>query len=252
MDVRMMIGAMPRVVRGAMALGLLSLLSCAAPSEPSAILVYIHPQNVGAPADAPATPDVSSPAPTPTATPEATATPACAIETLAPGAHISAGGSYTETEDQAAGRMVCRIARDSCAFGLLVRNLDTAIYFQEEESPPHNDEDRRMHPAMLMPLSRLRDLVAAEWQGEARLVVSDAYDSLLEHDLNQTNPARKYSLHFEGRSIDLLLSPYDPARMDRLCALAHCAGFDWVHHEYTHCHASVKAMSLCEVCSGEP
>jgi hypothetical protein len=176
---------------------------------------------------------------------------ACALTTLPPGQHISASGSYTQTEDAAAGYMICRIERNSCAFGLLIRNLDAGIAFQEEEPAPHNDEDRRMHPAMLMPLTRLRDLVAAEWRGEARLVVSDAYDSLLEHDLNQADPGRKYSLHFEGRSIDLLISPYDPARLERLCALAHCAGFDWVHHEYTHCHASIRAMSLCEVCSGQ-
>ncbi|MCS7060118.1 MAG: hypothetical protein RMN25_03040 [Anaerolineae bacterium] len=234
----------------AVSLGLMSLSACVAPSEPSTVLVYIHAQNTDPPTDTPArhlTPDALV-TPTPAVAP---VSPACAIETLAPGAHISSSGSYTQTEDQAAGPMICRIARDSCAFGLLVRTLDTAIFFQEEEAAPHDDEDRRMHPAMLMPLSRLRDLVAAEWKGEARLVVSDAYDALLEHDLNQADPARKYSLHFEGRSIDLLLSPYEPVRIDRLCALAHCAGFDWVHHEHTHCHASVKAMSLCEVCSGQ-
>ncbi len=237
---------------GVMLVGLFGLLACAAPAEPSTILVYIHAQDATPLSAAPAAASPTAPPAAPTAALTATpAPPACALEALAPGLHISATGSYTETEDQAAGPMTCRIARDSCAFGLLIRNLDAAILFQDEEAPPHNDEDRRMHPAMLMPLSRLRDLVAAEWQGEARLVVSDAYDALLEHDLNQADPARKYSLHFEGRSIDLLLSPYDPARMDRLCALAHCAGFDWVHHEFTHCHASVRAMSLCAVCSGE-
>ena len=234
-------------------LGLAGLLACGETPAPQTIIVRIYEAAPITQAAATATtaPALPQAAPSEDATPAPPALAACALTTLPPGQHISASGSDTQTEDEAAGYMTCRIERDSCAFGLLIRNLDAHIFFREEEPPPHNDEDRRMHPAMLMPLTRLRDLVAAEWPGEARLVVSDAYDALLEHDLNQTDPNRKYSLHFEGRSIDLLISPYDPARLERLCALAHCAGFDWVHHEYTHCHASIRAMSLCEVCSSQ-
>jgi len=248
-----------RANRAACAVALLSLtglLACGGAPTPQTIIVRMHEagsasQTVAPPAAATMAPPRLGAALVQEATPALPVSPACALTTLPPGQHISASGSYTQTEDEAAGYMTCRIERDSCAFGLLIRNLDAGILFQEEEPAPHNDEDRRMHSAMLMPLTRLRDLVAAEWNGEARLVVSDAYDALLEHDLNQADSSRKYSLHFEGRSIDLLLSPYDPARLDRLCALAHCAGFDWVHHEYTHCHASIRAMSLCEVCSGQ-
>jgi hypothetical protein len=105
-----------------------------------------------------------------------------------------------------------------------------------------------MHPAMLLPLFRLQKLVDVEWGGEVRLRVTDAYDSLLEHDLAQPNPDRKYSLHFEGRSIDLTTWPIDQARYGRLCALAYCAGFDWVENEVDHCHASINAESLCVQC----
>ena len=105
-----------------------------------------------------------------------------------------------------------------------------------------------MHPAMLKPLSRLSQMVLAEWNGQYQLRVTDAYDSLLEHDLNQSDPNRKYSLHFEGRAIDLTLWPIDRSRYGRLCALAHCAGFDWVHNEISHCHASINAPSLCLQC----
>lgn len=185
----------------------------------------------------------------PTATPVASPTPViCPLPDLLPGQHISASGSYTETETAAAGPMVCRIERDSCAYRHLIGDLDPSIVFKQEEEPPYGEEDILMHPAMLLPLTRLSEMVAAEWGGTVRLRVTDAYDSLLEHDLTQPDESRRYSLHFEGRSIDLTTWPIEPARYGRLCALAHCAGFDWVHHEGDHCHASIKAESLCLRC----
>jgi hypothetical protein len=144
--------------------------------------------------------------------------------------------------------MVCRIERDSCAYQRMVGNLEPTIVFKQEEVWPYSSEDVVMHPAMLQPLSRLNQLVLAEWDNSIQLRVTDAYDSLLEHDPDQTDPDRKYSLHFEGRAIDLTTWPVDPILYGRLCALAHCAGFDWVHNEGTHCHASIKARSLCLQC----
>lgn len=179
-----------------------------------------------------------------------TATPVCAVSELPPGQHISSGCSYTQTETEAAGAMLCRIQRNSCAFAQLVTNRDANIAFSRHKPDPLSDEDAMMHPAMLLPLSRLSDLVTAEWGAEVRLLVTAAYDSLGEHDLLQTDPARKYSLHFEGRSIDLVTYPADAAKFPRLCALAVTAGFDWVHNEADHCHASIAAVSLCQVCSG--
>ncbi|RME98817.1 MAG: hypothetical protein D6768_16420 [Chloroflexi bacterium] len=184
------------------------------------------------------------PLPTSTPTPEALCDPAF----LWAGQTISSSGSYTETETAAAGPMACRIERGDCAYHRLVGQLDPTIVFKREETPPFDGEDILMHPAMLYPLSRLNALVLNEWGGDVQLRVTDAYDSLLEHDLKQTNPARKYSLHFEGRSIDLTTWPIDLNRYPRLCALAHCAGFDWVQNEGDHCHASVKAESLCGQC----
>jgi hypothetical protein len=192
-----------------------------------------------------------APVPKPTVTP-APVTPSagCALVTLEPGLHISANGSYTETETEAAGPMVCRIERDSCAYRRLIGNLDPSILFNRHKPLPYDVEDTLMHPAMLLPLTRLRDLVAAEWGSQLKLLVTAAYDSLLEHDLSQADNSRKYSLHFEGRSIDLVTYPVEPARYSRLCALAQCAGFDWVNNEGDHCHASIKAQSLCSTCSG--
>ena len=68
--------------------------------------------------------------------------------------------------------------------------------------------------------------------------------------VTQPHMAKQSALHCEGRSIDLVTWPVEPARYPRLCALALTAGFDWVHNETDHCHASIRAKSLCEVCLG--
>ena len=192
--------------------------------------------------------------PMPTRTPvPVTATPAsgCPLPDMLLWQHISASGSYTQTETAAAGPMVCQIERDSCAYNQMIGNHSPQIIFKQEEEPPYNKEDIRMHPAMLGPLTQLSQLVIAEWDGAYWLRVTDAYDSLLEHDLSQSDPDQKYSLHFEGRSIDLTLWPIDHSKYGRLCALAHCAGFDWVQNEGDHCHASVNADSLCLRCGDQ-
>jgi hypothetical protein len=174
----------------------------------------------------------------------------CRLATLPSNEHISSSGSYTQTEDEAAGPMMCQIQRNSCAFGLLVTDQDPNVAFSTHKAAPYTDEDRQMHPAMLMPLSRLSQLVQQEWHGAVNLYVTAAYDSLGEHDLNQPDMKRKYALHFEGRSLDLITTPSDQSHLDRLCALAYCAGFDWVHNEGDHCHVSMNAPSLCTYCSG--
>jgi hypothetical protein len=206
---------------------------------------------------APPTPTVTltpSPAPTwtplPTRTPLAAATPAgaCPVPDLGAGQHISASGSYTQSQTGAAGAIGCRIERDSCAYYHLVGDLNPTIVFKREEEPPFDEEDILMHPNMVLPLSRLSQLVRQEWGGAVQLRVTDAYDSLLEHDLGQPDENLKLSLHFEGRAVDLTTWPIEPARYPRLCALAHCAGFAWVHNEGTHCHAALKAESLCLRC----
>ncbi len=198
-----------------------------------------------------------TPSPTPTATrplpPTRTPTPtppaaACPLERLYLGQHIAASGSYTATQTDAAGPMVCRIERDTCAYYGLAGNLAPGIIFKREEEPPYDEEDILMHPAMLLPLYRLSELVAEAWDGEYQLRITDAYDSLLEHDLNQPDENLKYSLHFEGRAVDLTTWPIELDNYARLCALAHCAGFDWVHNEGTHCHAAIRAESLCTQC----
>ena len=172
----------------------------------------------------------------------------CPLPDLVKGQFISASDSYTQTEPAASGRMVCRIQRDSCAYERLVGLVDPSIVYKQEEAPPFDEEDVLIHPALVGPLARLNELVQLEWGRQERLRVTDAYDSKLDHDPPHTNPARAYSLHYEGRAMDLTLSPVDQGKYGRLCALAHCAGFDWVLHEGTHCHASSSAVSLCTQC----
>jgi hypothetical protein len=190
-----------------------------------------------------------SPRPTPLIIAVVTPVPPCPIPDLPEGQHISASGSYTETESTAAGRMLCHIKRGSCAYNYLVGKLDPTITFKREETPPYDTEDILMHPAIIQPLSRLNELVLIEWSQTVQLRITDAYDSLLEHDPSDTKPAHRYSLHYEGRAVDLTTWPVDQRRYGRLCALAHCAGFDWVENEGSHCHASIKANSLCIQCT---
>ncbi|GEM_PF-2484882 len=221
----------------------LSVLSACAPSAKLEVAVKISPP--------PARPFATVTVPRGLAGP-ATATPApkCGLTELLSGQTISASCSYTQTETEAAGPMVCRIQRDSCAYKNLITDRDPDIVFSQHKPPPLTNEDAMMHPAMLLPLTRLSALVRAEWGSDVKLMVTAAYDSILEHDPLQTDPTRKYSLHFEGRSIDLVTYPSDPAKFARLCALALTAGFDWVHNEADHCHASINSSSLCTICSG--
>jgi hypothetical protein len=181
--------------------------------------------------------------------PAATATPVGTPQALGLGQHLSASGSYTQTETEAAGLMLCQIERDSCAYSRMVIDRNPAILFSEGEPAPFGREDRMMHPDLVLPLARLAERVTAEWGESVQLMVTEAYDSLLDHDLTQPNLARRYSLHFEGRSLDLITWPPDEGRNGRLCVLALEAGFDWVHNEGDHCHVSLNANSLCSVCS---
>lgn len=191
-----------------------------------------------------------SPVITPTPSPIARVIPkpGCLLPDLITGQHISASGSYTETERSASTPMICHLQRDSCGYYQLVGILDPAIVFKQEEEWPYATEDILMHPAMLTPLSRLNRLVQAEWGSAYQLRVTESYDSLLEHDPPESEPRSRYSLHYEGRAIDLTTWPVDQSLYGRLCALAYCAGFDWVQHEGHHCHASIKAETLCDQC----
>ena len=185
----------------------------------------------------------SEPTPQP-ATP--TPTVKCGLTALSSGLHIASSCSYTMTETEAAGPMMCHITRDSCAYGRLIVDRDPMIVFNHHKDPPYADEDAMMHPAMLLPVTTLNEGVMQEWGTSVRLMVTAIYDSsLLDHDVTQSDLDRKYSLHFEGRSIDLVTYPPDRTKLARLCALALYAGFDWVHNEGDHCHASINAVSLC-------
>jgi len=93
----------------------------------------------------------------------------CSLVRLTPGQHISASGNYAMSEDLAAGAMDCRIERDSCAFSLLTIDRDPAVGFSDRKPAPLTIEDRMMHPAVLLPLSHLRDMVQAEWNGDVGL-----------------------------------------------------------------------------------
>jgi Hedgehog amino-terminal signalling domain len=166
---------------------------------------------------------------------------------LGAGQHLSSAGSYAATETEAAGPMVCQIQRGSAAFQHLANDFDPRLLFSGGDPASFPDENHMINAAILVPLDTLIGLVGTEWGGKTQIMVTAAYDSVGKHDLAQPAASRKYSLHFEGRSVDLIPWPPDLAQIARLCALAHIAGFDWVHNEEDHCHASVNTQSLCDL-----
>lgn len=114
----------------------------------------------------------------------------------------------------------------------------------------HQDEDFLMDPNAAAALTALAALVDHEWvdpltgESAVRVRVTEAYDSLIEHSPRST--------HYQGRAIDLTLSPVPAADgasrrewYGRLSSLARCAGFDWVLFENTaHVHASVVGTEI--------
>lgn len=114
----------------------------------------------------------------------------------------------------------------------------------------HKDEDYLMDPAAALAVTRLAELVDAEWidpmSGEPaiRVRITESYDSLIEHS--------RQSTHYQGRGIDLTLSPIPAASLDdriewygRLSQLSVCAGFDYVLFENQwHVHASVAPTQV--------
>lgn len=152
-------------------------------------------------------------------------------------------------EAAASGTRQCAIRRSSCAYGLLVGNLDPGITFLGDEAGPRAGEDRLMHPALLRPLAELRRRIERRWPGELSLMVLNAYDSsgVL---VDGTARYEREGLYYEGRAVDLRTYPISNSVVGELCWLALESGFDYVRNDGQSCYASVKAPSLCEVCVG--
>ncbi len=117
----------------------------------------------------------------------------------------------------------------------------------------HQDEDYLMDPNAAAAVAALAALVDAEWRDPIsgrpaqRVRITESYDSLIEHS--------PYSTHYQGRAIDLTLSPIPAAAGEerrawygRLSSLAVCAGFDYVLFENQfHVHASVVPTEMAFV-----
>ncbi len=166
----------------------------------------------------------------------------------------------TEVDDRYPRELAFSLLSDfrlSPAFGLIdFKNeevVNGSAFAADERN--HQDEDYLMDPNAAAALTALAALVAHEWvdplSGEpaVRVRVTEAFDSLIEHSARST--------HYQGRAIDLTVSPVPAADgasrrawYGRLSALAQCAGFDWVLFENNaHVHASVVGTELAFVTS---
>jgi len=146
-------------------------------------------------------------------------------------------------------KMQCAIPRDSCEFGFLAGNLDPALMFLDDEPPPLNDEDHLMHPALLRPLARLRDLVAETLPGNFTLMIVDAYDSTGTATGDGLETINKYGLQYEGRAVEFRTVPVSATLTGALCWLALESKFDYAENRGDKCYASLRAPSLCRICS---
>lgn len=131
-------------------------------------------------------------------------------------------------EAERVGAISERIERGTVAFHRLVRCDSKDILFKDEEG---TGADRLMTRRLKERVEVLAGLVAREWPG-VQLRVTEAWDENDEHG--------ERSIHYEGRAVDLTTSDLNTARLGRLSGLALAAGFDWVAHEPTHVHASVR------------
>lgn len=107
---------------------------------------------------------------------------------------------------------------------------DERVWWESDNDSGDTEDDHSMNKAMVLPLRRLIEMVAA--QG-ATLKVQDAYRPAGVH-----NPR---SLHLEGRALDVTC---DDLGLEKLAKLCWAAGFDWVYYESKaggpHVHVSVQ------------
>lgn len=194
-------------------------------------------------------------------------------DALCPGPNFKLREEWPGTEAMTVGLtpLTERVTRDDAFRYLADFRLSSAahrIAFKNEEvlgawhrnavaGKSYTDEDFLMDPNAAAALTLLEHYVGHEWvdpyTGESAVQVrlTEAYDSMIEHSSPST--------HYQGRSLDLTLSPVPPpgpasrrAYYGRLARLSYCSGFDYVLFEDNfHVHASVQGTKVAVLVQGD-
>jgi Hedgehog amino-terminal signalling domain len=133
----------------------------------------------------------------------------------------------TASEAESSGAAVTSV--DGSHLVDLVNSCSHNIVIKFEEM---DCSDARMTENARRKMLELAILVTAEWSGKVNLRVTEAWDTNNEHS--------NYSLHYEGRAIDITTDDLDLDKYRRLAGLAAEVGFDWVYLESDHVHVSVR------------
>ncbi|MFY8273209.1 hypothetical protein AAEU32_03660 [Pseudoalteromonas sp. SSDWG2] len=132
-----------------------------------------------------------------------------------------------DSEAQASGAALMSVDQATLADVVNMCGASIAIKFEEGDC-----SDAKMTARAKDKIVTLANKVNDQWGGAVKLRITEAWDNNNEHS--------NYSLHYEGRAIDITTDDMDVIKYARLAGLAAEVGFDFVYLEGNHVHVSVK------------
>ena len=149
---------------------------------------------------------------------------------IEPPEYLEKGKSYPEGSESEHSGAAVYSSDGSDLVSLAYSNSGFSLKIKFEEG---DLSDALVTEKLKVKIIELAKLVEKEWEKEGvSLRITEAWDTNSEHKA-------RYSLHYEGRAVDLTTSDRDKKKLSRLGGLAIKSGFSWVKNEGDHIHASV-------------